>query len=196
MQNFKDKLYHYESLPPEGIWEQIALKLDEKETIQLKKGRGKSKYILYGATAAAAALIIIFISSVFFKTNTTEKYPSENAVVKSNNFFSTGVKDSINLNYQLLEKIINTPQNRKLIASNNVISNGFTKTYLTVAGPEGQPIKISPKAATLIVSADNDYPPKPVWSEQIDKWQQIMLSNTKSPTSGLLDIMQMATNLE
>ena len=196
MQNFKDKLYHYESLPPEGIWDQIASKLEEKETIQLKGVRGRSKYMFYGATAAAA-LIIILINSVFFKTNTAEKYPSENAVVKSTNFLSVDIKDSINLNYQLLEKIINAPQNRKLIASNNVISNGFTKTYLTVAGPQGQPVKISPKAATLIVSADKDYPPTPVWSEQIDKWQQIMLSNTESPTSGLLDMMQMATgNLE
>lgn len=196
MQNFKDKLFHYEALPPEGIWEQIASNLDEKETVPLKEVRGRSKFIFYGATAAAA-LIILLINNVFFKTNTTDKDYPRQAVVKSNSYFSKGIKDSINLNYQLLEKIINAPQNRKLIASNNVISNGFTKTYLTVAGPEGQPVKISPKAATLIVSADKDYPPKPVWNEQIDKWQQIMLSNTEFSTSGLLDIMQMTSgNME
>ena len=62
-------------------------------------------------------------------------------------------------------------------------------------GPEGQPVKISTKAATLIVSADDEYPPKPVWNKKIEKWKQIMLSSTLSPTStNLLEIVQVPSS--
>ena len=77
----------------------------------------------------------------------------------------------------------------------NVGLNVNSKKYITIAGPEGQPVKISAKVATLILSADKEYPPKPVWNSKIDKWQQIMLSNTISPTSsGMMDMFQMVSN--
>jgi len=66
-----------------------------------------------------------------------------------------------------------------------------------VAGPEGQPVKISPKAATLIIAANNDFPPKPTWSKKVDKWQKIMLSSTISPTfAGIADLVVDASNME
>ena len=192
MQTFKDKLYHYESVPPEGMWDKITSELDKKKTAPLRGLRGRSKLMFYAVTAAAA-LIIIFVNNAFFN-DTESEHHSEGSVVKAVNAFLPATKDSINLNYQLLEEIINTPQSQKLLASNSSTINGLNKRYLTVAGPEGQPVKISAKAATLILSADNDYPPRPVWSDKIDKWQQIMLSNTSSPTpSGLLDIIQRAS---
>jgi hypothetical protein len=195
MQNFKNKLYNYETPPPADLWTKISGELDDQKVVQLKGLRGRSKLIFYGATAAAA-LIIIFVSSNFFNKHSTGISPEKNS--GSSGYISSVAADSINQNYQLLEKIINTPKDKKLLASNKVASEGFSKKYITIAGPEGQPVKISAKVATLILSADKEYPPKPVWNETIDKWQQIMLSNTFSPTSsGLIEMIQMESqNME
>lgn len=195
MQNFKNKLYNYETPPPGDMWSKISGELDDQKVVQLKGLRGRSKFIFYGATAAAA-LLIIFVSNIFFNKNSKDPNSGEN-IVKSGSYFSSSSADSINLNYQLLEKIINTPKDEKLLAYNDV-AEGFSKKYITIEGPQGQPVKISAKVATLILSADKEYPPKPVWNEKIDEWQQIMLSNAFSPTSaGLMDMIQMAaTNVE
>lgn len=194
MQNFKDKLYNYETPPPGDMWNKISEELDDQRVVQLKGLRGKSKFIYYGVTAAAA-LLIILVSNIFFNKNSKDPASADN-MTKSGSYFSSMSADSINLNYQLLEKIINAPKDEKLFAYNDV-ADGFSKKYLTIAGPQGQPVKISAKVATLILSANKEYPPKPVWSEKIDKWQQIMLSNTSSPTSaGLMDMMLSATNIE
>lgn len=192
MQHFKNRLYNFETPPPEDIWSKIAEELDSQKVVQLKGLRGKSKFMNYGATAAAA-LIIIFVSSQFFNKNSKD---IKQANTSSKSYFTSAASvDSANTNYELLEKIINTPQDKKLLAGNRLISDGFSKKYITIAGPEGQPVKISAKVATLILSADKEYPPKPVWNEKIDKWQQIMLSNTFSPTSaGLIDMIQMESN--
>lgn len=195
MQNFKDKLYNYETPPPGDMWSKISAELDDQKVVQLKGLRGKSKFIYYGVTAAAA-LVIIFVSNLFFKKNSEDPAVVKNSI-SNGSYFSSSSEDSINQNYQLLEKIINTPKNEKLLAYNNA-KEGFSKKYITIEGPQGQPVKISAKVATLILSADKEYPPKPVWNEKIDEWQKIMLSNTSSPTSaGLMDMIQMAaTNME
>ena len=89
------------------------------------------------------------------------------------------------------------PEEKKLLAFHSQKKTGQSKKYITIAGPEGQAVKISPKAATLILSADNDYPPNPVWNKKINKWKQIMLSNTMSPTStSLVDILLLAANTD
>ena len=195
MQNFKDKLYNYETPPPEDMWSKISGELDDQKVVQLKGLRGRSKFIYYGATAAAA-LIIIFISNLFFNKNSEDPAIGSNTT-RNETYYSSSTADSINQNYLLLEKIINTPKNQKLLAYNNV-QEGLSKKYITIEGPQGQPVKISAKVATLIVSADKEYPPKPVWNAKIDEWQKIMLSNTSATTSaGLMDMIQMsATNLE
>lgn len=195
MQNFKDKLYNYETPPPGDMWSKISGDLDDQKIVQLKGLRGRSKFIYYAMTAAAA-ILIIFVSNIFFNKNSDDNSTGE-TIVESGSYYSSSSADSINLNYQMLEKIINAPKNEKLLAYNDV-TDGFPKKYITIEGPQGQPVKISAKVATLILSADKEYPPKPVWNEKIDEWQQIMLSNTFSPTStGLMDMVQMAgSNLE
>ena len=89
-------------------------------------------------------------------------------------------------------------EKKEIIAKNQNPKN--IKKYLTVANPEGQPVKISPKVATLIISADHGFPPKPVWNKKISKWQKIMLSSTVLPTSAnLIDLVKLAAkndNLE
>lgn len=185
MEDYKNKLLNYQETPPADIWNKISNELNDEKAIQIPGLRRKSKLLFYGLTAAAS-LVIIFLSTVLFNKNQEDK-----SIVKAPvNIEQTATtnKDSIELNQQMLEKIIETPD-KKLLASN--FRN--PKKYITIAGPEGEPVKISAKAATLIVSADNDYPPKPVWNKKIDKWKKIMLSNTSTPTAtNLVDILQSA----
>ena len=185
MEDYKNKLLNYQETPPADIWNKISNELNDEKVIQIPGLRRKSKLLFYGLTAAAS-LVIIFLSTVLFNKNQEDK-----SIVKAPaNIEQTATtnKDSIELNQQMLEKIIETPD-KKLLASN--FRN--PKKYITIAGPEGEPVKISAKAATLIVSADNDYPPKPVWNKKIDKWKKIMLSNTSTPTAtNLVDILQSA----
>lgn len=194
MQTFKDRVYHYEAVPPENTWEDIADALYNEKAIKLYK-RGKTRFLFYGLTAAAS-IIIIFLSSLLFKTN---KPPSDTdngfSFNKSGNNAAQIVTDSIIANQKILNSIIHNPREKEEIVANNFSLNAAFKKYLTIEGPSGQPVKISPKVATLILSADDEYPPKPVWSNKISKWQRIMLNTTASPTSaGLMDIVAQASN--
>ena len=45
MQNFKNKLYNYETPPPEDIWSKITGELDGQKVVQLKGWRGRSKFM-------------------------------------------------------------------------------------------------------------------------------------------------------
>jgi hypothetical protein len=197
MEDFKNKLYNYESTPPEGAWSHIASELKEGKVIKMPavKTQGKrNKFIFYGFTAAAS-LIIIFISTFFFNKNKTVKPVAEVPASGTKQVSTLTTKDSAALNYQILEKIINTPQDKKLLASNFEKRSDNGKKYITIAGPEGQPVKISRKAATLIISADNENPPKPVWNKKIEKWKQLMLNNTSSPTAtSLVDMLELASD--
>lgn len=202
MQDFKNKLYNYEAHPPGEIWHNIAKELqileepEDKKIVNLLTHR-KSTFLFYGATAAASVLII-FLGSLFFNKNKNIN-PSTNIPAK-NKILAQKINDSINLNQQILESIIHNPKEKKEIIAKNQNQKSTLKKYLTVANPEGQPVKISPKVATLIISADNGFPPKPVWSKKISKWQKIMLSSTVSPTSAnLIDLVKLAAkndNLE
>lgn len=194
-QDFKNKLYHYETPPPEEIWNYIADELSNEKVIGMH-GHRKNRFLFYGVTAAAS-IVIIFLGSVFFKKNSNTITTAKSSAAKENQLLSEKIEDSITLNQRILNSIINNPQEKREIVSKESNPNIDTKEYLTVAGPEGQPVKISPKVATLIISADNEYPPKPVWSKEIRKWQKIMLSSTISPTSAnFVDMVQLAANKE
>ena len=190
MQNFKDRLYNYKVTPPEEIWDNISSELARSEqhipTIGLRR---RSRFIFYAVTAAAS-LIIIFISSLIFNKSGEN---SESSLSKLQQATDQQIKDSLYLNNKTLKAIIESTKDKNLLAKNNDNPLLRDKKYITIKGPEGQPVKISSKAATLIVSADNEFPPKPVWSKKIEKWKQIMLSSTFSPTStSLLDIAHLS----
>jgi hypothetical protein len=185
MQNFKNKVYHFETPPPEAIWDKIAEELQNEKVIQMH-GHRKSKFLFYGATAAAS-VIIIFLGSLFFNKN-KDLIPTAKIQTKTDHLLAQKIKDSITLNQKMLESIIHNPQKKEV--AEKAFKNESNKKYLTVAGPEGQPVKISPKVATLIISADHEFPPKPVWSNKISKWQKIMLSSTAS--ANLIDLVKLA----
>jgi len=198
MQDFKNKLYNFEKTPPENLWEEISghLKNSESEIInqqpaKIRGIRGRSKFLYYAMTAAAS-LIIIFLITFFLRKERNADSLAKSSSVNTQSLSVKKIRDSIQLNQQILERIIENP-NKNLIASNLQKQN----KYITIAGPEGQPVKISPKAATLIVSADNDYPPKPVWNKKIDKWKKIMQASATAPTAtNLVDILELAANNE
>lgn len=188
MQNFKNKLYNYEAAPPEQLWDDIVEQIQNEKVIDLRLNP-RPRLLFYSATAAASIIIVLF-ASLFIKhheeNNRTDQQKAALLAQKNS--------DSIRLNHQLLEAIIHNPQEKKAIISGSS-AEVTKKKYLTIAGPEGQPVKISPKVATLILYADNEFPPRPIWSNKICKWQEIMLSSTVSPTSAnLVDLIQMAAS--
>ena len=197
MQDFKERLFNYEPEPPAEIWQNITAELDSnsQKILSIPGLRKKSKFIFYGLTAAAS-LIIIFISSLLFNKQEKNQQAKPSVSITElhlDNVVSKKVKDS---NNKILEDIIKSSKDKNLIVQRyeNPLLN--VKKYIVIAGPEGQPVKISPKVATLIESADNEYPPKPVWNKKIDKWKQIMLSSTLSPlTTNLLDIVQLSSSI-
>ncbi len=192
MQSFKNRLYNFEAPPPEEIWQHIAEDLPNEKAVEIP-GYKKSKKIYYLAVAAAS-LVIIFIGSFFFKPHKKDMNAISNVSSQEKMISPEKMKDSIILNQKILESIIHSPKEKQEIVSDDLKATNITKKYITVAGPEGQPVKISPKVATLIISADNKFPPKPTWSKKIDKWQKIMLSTTVSTTSaGLADVIQLAS---
>lgn len=192
MQDFKNKLYNYETPPPEEIRNRISEEMQSEKVINIV-GRRKSKFVFYAA-AVAISLVIIFLGSLFFKNEKTFN-SSENVATGENTISPQQMKDSMMLNQKILESIIHSPKEKKEIVSNDLKATNIRTKYLTIEGPDGKPVKISPKVATLIIYADKEFPPRPVWSDKICKWQQIMLSSTISPTSaGLADLVQDASN--
>ena len=193
MQDFKNKLYNYETPPPEEIWDNIREELNKEKVIKMPHYR-KNKFLFY-STTAAASIVIIFLGSLFLKKNKESISTAISPIAKVDRSTAEKLKDSMNLNRQILKSIINNPAEKDEIISDDSDQSTATKRYLTISGPEGQPVKISPKVATLIISADNENPPKPVWSKKISKWQKIMLSTTDSPTSAnFIALVQLAAN--
>ena len=198
MQNFKERLYNHEATPPPEIWDNISAELDNKSSklLPMRGLRRRSKFIFYGLTAAAS-LIIIFVSSVVFNKSGENIKSKTSPSFQSDNLAAQKVKDSLTLNNKTLEAIIKSSKDKNLLAKNYENSSSKVKKYITIEGPEGKPVKISSKVATLIESTDNEYPPKPVWNKKIEKWKQIMLNSTFSLTStSLLDIAQLSATID
>ncbi len=189
--DFKERLYNYEATPPSDNWKNILEELNkaENKVLPLPAGRKRLGIYLYIGSAAASVLIIL-AGFLFLNKPAKDQLSESSAGTQESNFSTKKIQDSIEINNRILNKIISSSEDKDLLALNYEYSLKGRK-YLTVAGPGGKPVKISPKAATLIESTNNEFPPKPVWSKKVDKWQQIMLSSTLSPTSAnLLDIFQ------
>lgn len=208
-ENLKNKMYNYEVPPPSAAWDAIVAKLGKKSDTK------KTKTLYYALAAAASIAVIVF--SVFFWTgnrsnNKMEQFVSFMPYNKipyqlANNYnlkkITSTKKDKQNSllannsetkKAQQFAKI--SKSSNEIIKENNIKTDSNSKTYITIAGPEGQPVKISPKVATLIESSDNRYPPNAVWSSKINKWKDIMKANTLTPTAtNYLDIVDLTNTL-
>jgi hypothetical protein len=199
MQDFKKRLYDFEEVPPEGVWKKIYKKINEekKKVVPFNQFRKKSKLYFYFFTAAGS-LVIIF-AGTFLSNKSTENSKGNSGISlagKSQNSSAENT-DSIDQHYEMPENIINAKKDENLLAHTleKSYKNG-KKKYMTIAGPEGKPVKISSKVATLIESTDKEFPPRQVWNDQIAKWKQIMLNSTASPTSGdLVDILALSPSI-
>jgi hypothetical protein len=91
-------------------------------------------------------------------------------------------------------------QNKQVRQKNDTISTNLiasnTSRYITIDGPQGQPVKVSSKMATLIDSSETRVSAKPVWHKKINEWREIMKANTLAPTPGnFLDIVELTKSL-
>ena len=176
MQNLKDKMYNYEVTPPLENWQIIVNSLDESRTAKslLFKKRNKSFYL---SLSAAAAVIILVFSVIFWKNNYSGGKSDDKITVPNTSFN-------------------NSRSNKNNTALENATDHD-SKKYITITSPQGECVKISSKAAKLIVSSDDQNPPKAVWSAKVNKWKDIMESNVFAPaTANFLDVVELTNTLK
>ncbi|MEO6454568.1 MAG: hypothetical protein ABIN97_10865 [Ginsengibacter sp.] len=194
MKSLKDKMYNYQVTPPSGSWQTIATALDEvNSNVQPIK---KTNRIFYLSLAAAAVTFIIF--SVFWFNDSGKK--TNESVVKSTKIYrDSGNTKSGNLNGSDNKiKVPETNGDDNNLAANKKSKSGYDiKKYITISGPGGQPVKISEKVASLIVSSDDKYPPNTVWNSKVNEWRAIMKANNLTPTTAnFLDIVELTNALK
>lgn len=215
MEDLKNRMYNYETTPPEGVWDAIASKLDEDEVKIIPITRKKNNRLYYLAAASIAVILFCFIFFNNRSSNPEIKQIASNTDIKND----TAGNDSF---------IMTVPQEEKTLAKNTdtIISPSNTKLekggpnqkqskepkdtdpddhnllasntkYMIIEGPEGQPVKISSKMAMLIDSSETKISSKPVWNKKIDEWKEIMKGNTLAPTPGnFLDIVELTKSLK
>ena len=219
MDKLKDRMYNFEVTPPTDIWQNISAEMDgHGVVVPITKAKKNNKNMFYLLAAAACVTGLIFSGIWVMQSNRNEKTPvSSTAINKNQNIVSTQKLDTdnkikvphvtektANLNKKPATDLVrnnpvkhaNKPDSTPVIKNDDIAADE-SKTYITVAGPEGQPVKVSSKVASLIESSDNSYPPKPVWNKKINKWKDIMKANTLTPTTGnFLDIVDLTNSLK
>ncbi len=213
MSDFTKRIYDYEAMPPEGVWIDIAKELDsEARVIPIKRKNNRVFYYL-----AAASIAVIVFCVIFFTSRTASKGDTQFTTSSDKNPADSGSPKSV---------IMTVPVEEKTIARNNGQQNSNNKTqrsteeqkhqqdpardnepssvtaintprYITIEGPQGQPVKISSKMATLIDSSETQTPTKPIWNKKINEWRELMKVNTLAPTTGnFLDIVELTKALK
>ena len=243
-QTLKEKMYEYEAMPPQGVWESIASQLDEENlasqeplkelsdpiiSLQQKK-RGSLKYIWMAAAAVfiGFACFLVFrpseVNPVAITSTETSGNQKDFAIQNKNKLSSSsGRRDAI-LKVPVDEDNSDKSTDEPLIANNttspevgpaektaNDNSGSEDKkadskkstskttrehTYITIAGPQGQPIKVSSKVAALMGSPEDNTNQNPAWNKKVIEWKKAMQSNTVAATPGnFLDIVELTNTL-
>ena len=212
MADVKNKMYNYEITPPEGVWEGIAAELEKSEAKVIPLSRKKSNTLYY----VAAASVIIVLFCVFFFMNRSTKSDEQLTTSIDKTQKDTAVNNTLIMTVPTEEKTTvknnegsqtknKVQKNRadkkqtedviKDTDSNLLASN--TPRYITIEGPQGQPVKISSKMALLIDSSETKVSSKPIWHKKINEWREIMKGNTLAPTPGnFLDIVELTKSLK
>lgn len=233
----KEKMYDYEIVPPQGVWESIAVSLDSTvdtksvpDTAIPKKNYSSKKFIY----AIAATVVLIAIGIMLFKSF-SNKPATDNYLASSDsiqNPASSLTHGKSNPSYHGIRKdaLIHVPtddssaiNDETLLAKNNPapdtgpadktsednnddktkntdskkdVKSSKNHTYITITGPQGQPVKVSSKVAGLLVFADENSMPDPKWDKKIMEWKNAMQSNTLAATPGnFLDIIELTNTL-
>lgn len=168
MDNLKKKLFNYAVAAPDDSWANIINGLNETNTVS-PHPRKISPYLI----PVAAAFLILIFGTIFF---IDQKYPATQIAKRTSDQSEKSMASFSSPDTNLLANYKKGPQVR-------------SNRYITIASVDGNPVKISSKAASLIVSSDNQYPPKTVWSAKVNRWKTKMLTNPVTPTTAnFLDI--------
>ncbi len=178
MDKLKERMYDYEVTPPEDVWKGITTELDKgSKIIPITKEKNTNNKLIYFLAAAACIAALIF-SAVWFissRKNETKEYSSvpvntkQDPVFKETNDVSEKItapkkveKNTLGKNNTDLVKNM-APKKQPLKSQNSTpVTNvdaaviETPNTYITIAGPEGQPVKVYSKMASLIESSDNN----------------------------------------
>lgn len=216
MNDVKNKIYNYETTPPEGVWEAIAAELYSNNAKVIPLTRKKNNTFYY--VAAASVALIIF--SIIFFTNRSSKSNEQFASSTDTTLTDTGSNNNFIMTVPVEEKTtaknnISTTEIQKQDKSrkgrldqdqtkhteaaedSNLLASNTATRYITIEGPQGQPVKISSKMAMLIDSSETKVSTKPIWNKKINEWREIMKGNTLAPTPGnFLDIVELTKSLK
>ena len=74
-------MYNYEAIPPQGVWEDIASKLDSEQGQVIPMNQKRTRLLNYGVVIAASVAVVIF-SVIFFRPSKTETLLTANDTQK------------------------------------------------------------------------------------------------------------------
>jgi hypothetical protein len=225
MSDIKNRMYNFETPPPDGIWDAIAADLDRNEAKVIPISSKKKNYTFY-YIAAASVGIILFCLILFTnrshnsnpqlatgpyevkKDNASNNDSTNNTVMmtvpieeKPNTKNNTNPDNSLAPN-KAQKELPNKKQTKEeakksFSTDNELIASNSPAKYMTIEGPQGQPVKVSSKMALLIDSSETKIASKPIWNKKINEWREIMKGNTLAPTPGnFLDIMELTKTLK
>ena len=236
-QTLKEKMYEYETIPPQGVWESIANALDNENTDELEPPaltEKKTNKFKYFTMAAAAAVIVAVCFLVFRKssvitsnelasndssTNNININPAERKILSLRKKHDAILRvpegdDSLQNNDELLlaknttttdigpaEKAAdeNNRADDKTKGSDSKkqdVKSSSSHTYITIAGPQGQPIKVSSKIASILSPSEEKSTSTIKWNKKLIEWKIAMQSNTVAATPGnFLDIVELTNTL-
>ena len=225
MDNIKNRMYNFEETPPKGVWEAIAAELDRDEAKAIPTVKKKNNTFYYIAAAASVAILLFCV--IFFTNRSSKpankefiitssgKTQSDTAETKNNNVIITVPEEQ-----KTISKNNNTKADQEIAqdkfqkggpnrnknseekkpedsTGNDLIASNSTPQYITIEGPQGQPVKVSSKMTALIDSSNEKIPPKPIWNKKINEWREIMKGSTLAPTPGnFLDIIELTKSVK
>ncbi len=184
MDKLKNKLLNYSVQPPVDAWGNISRQLDGNRQTLFPTSKNISRYFL----PLAAAVLAIVLCAVFFinKTHSPIEISKADSGKQERNIVLFSAPDTNLLSFKEIDE-----------SANAVSSKNIKGGYITIASVDGKPVKVSSKAATLIVSSNDQYPPKAIWSSKVNKWKARMLSNPVTPTTAnFLDIADLTEALD
>lgn len=222
-QRVKEKMYNYEEIPPQGVWEDIAAQLDREQKAVVIPMNKKTNRVLYYSLAAAASLAVIVLAVIFWpsKPGTTLSamdIKKTNVELIALNKQDEPIEPSTKITVPLKERPAEkedfaVKKSDKVPAKKEIdqqVKPDQTSTttdevdetkdsdkpaYITITGPEGQVVKVSSKVTSLMESSED--PAKPVWNKKVKEWKTQMQSNTLAPTPGnFMDIIELTKSLK
>jgi hypothetical protein len=226
---FRDKIYHQEATAPADIWQRITNELDGMQDI--KKVVPISKYYSWIAVAAVFVIVagsLVFINK---QTPASSRVASNNTVTKKQAAIPTTdnqpapvispstpdlTASNTNNNEPARTIVSNNTSNVSRILHRNIVTTALNTVnrnmaesmavngnhYITVCGPQNQPVKVSAKFQPVLGYLNNHSYVDDIlngceeWKQKVCEWRDKML-NAPVISSGdnFLDIIDFAKTI-